>query len=307
MNFLFPDLHYTMNYFTINTLMFPLPNIILYFKFSLYNQEAKNNTKMVFSYVFFRTIERILFIIDDAHGNPVTAIQDAAIPKDVINEFHRLRIVCGMTTNAAVIQLRNSLVPAGYDPYPLRPRTVESLVDKLRSLVSTYRFRHAVRKYKEEGVDFSLFLYVPEFCVETGDYFHEREDHCHILKRIWKHTRETGPRGSNLGGFDEAMRDPTTSLTQAALTGECQQSVKDAERMLLYSVAKFLKDNGYDMEGEYVEIVAGWHEAADGRGLTELKCCKNNYLMLNMILDEWMPWHQQTYDFSTIDINRYRS
>ena len=28
------------------------------------------------------------------------------------------------------------------------------------------------------------------------------------------------------------------------------------------------------MEGEYVEIVAGWHEAADGRGLTELKCCK---------------------------------
>lgn len=61
------------------------------------------------------------------------------------------------------------------------------------------------------------------------------------------------------------------------------------------------------MEGEYVEIVAGWHEAADGRGLTELKCCKNNYVMLNMILDEWMPWHRQTYDFSTNDINRYRS
>ena len=113
--------------------------------------------------------------------------------------------------------------------------------------------------------------------------------------------------GANLGGLDEAMRDPTTGLTQAALTGERKQSVKDAERMLSYSVAKFLKENGYEMEGEYVEIVAGWHEAADGRGLTELERCKKNYLMLNMILDEWMPWHRETYGFSTIDINRYRS
>ena len=138
-------------------------------------------------------------------------------------------------------QLRNSLVPAGYDPYPFRPRTV--------SLVSTYRFRHAVRKYKEERVDFSLFLYVPEFCVETGDYFHEREDHCHILKRIWKHTRETGPPGANLGGFDKAMSDPTTSLTQGAFTGERKQSVKDAERMLSSSVAKFLKDKVMTWKG----------------------------------------------------------
>ena len=28
-------------------------------------------------------------------------------------------------------------------------------------------------------------------------------------------------------------------------------------------------------------------------------------IMLNMILDEWMPWHVDLYDFSTIDINRY--
>ena len=27
--------------------------------------------------------------------------------------------------------------------------------------------------------------------------------------------------------------------------------------------------------------------------------------MLNMILDEWMPWHKELYDFSNIDINRY--
>ena len=26
--------------------------------------------------------------------------------------------------------------------------------------------------------------------------------------------------------------------------------------------------------------------------------------MLNMILDDWMPWHRNNYDFSSIDINR---
>ncbi|KAK3752537.1 hypothetical protein QZH41_016313 [Actinostola sp. cb2023] len=26
--------------------------------------------------------------------------------------------------------------------------------------------------------------------------------------------------------------------------------------------------------------------------------------MLNYILDEWMPWHTNNYDFSTIDVNR---
>ena len=30
----------------------------------------------------------------------------------------------------------------------------------------------------------------------------------------------------------------------------------------------------------------------------------NNYEMLNYVLDDWMPWHRENYDFSTIDINR---
>ena len=47
--------------------------------------------------------------------------------------------------------------------------------------------------------------------------------------------------------------------------------------------------------------LAGWHEAADGHGLSELERCKINYGMLNMILDEWMPWHRDNYDFPTID------
>ena len=141
-------------------------------------------------------------------------------------------------------------------------------------------------------------MYVPELDADSQEYYHEREDHCHILKRIWKHTRE-GPEGFNLQGFDDALLDPTTGLTHAALTGERKQSVTDAEKLLSFLVGS------YEKEGKFVETVAKWHEAADGIGLSELKRCSYNYGMLNMILDEWMPWHKESYDFSTIDINRY--
>ena len=144
---------------------------------------------------------------------------------------------------------------------------------------------------------------MPEVDPTTGEIFHVREDHCHILKRIWKHTREGGPEFCDVTSFDAAMMDPNTGLTHAAQVGEWKQSVADAERMLSYLVAKFLRDHGYAMEAYYVETVAGWHEAADGRGLKAIERC-HNYAMLNMVLDEWMPWHRETYDFTTIDINR---
>ncbi|KAK3717702.1 hypothetical protein QZH41_009790 [Actinostola sp. cb2023] len=104
--------------------------------------------------------------------------------------------------------------------------------------------------------------------------------------------------------FDAAMMDPRTGLTHAALTGERKQSVVDAERMLSFLVSRFLSEHGYIREAHYVNTVAGWHEAADGRGVTELERCRKNYAMLNMVLDEWMPWHNDSYNFSLIDINR---
>ena len=196
-------------------------------------------------------------------------------------------------------------MPPGYQPYSYHPKAPEGLLDKLRSLVATYRYRHRISELASEGVDLNTYLYVPEMDPITGYYFHEREDHCHILKRIWKHTREKGPEGTNLQGFEDAVLDPSTGLTLAALRAERKQSVQDAERMLSFLVAKFHRENGYEMEGRYVEIVAGWHEAADGRGLSQLERCRKNYAMLNMILDEWMPWHTELYDFATVDINRY--
>ena len=105
------------------------------------------------------------------------------------------------------------------------------------------------------------------------------------------HTREGDPKNFNVLDFDAALMVPNTGLTHAALTGVSKQSVSDAERMLSYLVNKFLKDNGYANK-------------ANG-GLSELERCRKNYAMLNMILDEWMPWYKTCYDFSTIDINKY--
>ena len=110
-----------------------------------------------------------------------------------------------------------------------------------------------------EGVDFSTYLYIPEIDAETGEAFHEREDDCHLIKRIWKNSKEEGSPGTNLQDFDDAMLDPTTEFTMAALTGERKQSVLDAERMLSYLVAKFLTEKVCTNEGEYIRVVARWH------------------------------------------------
>lgn len=59
------------------------------------------------------------------------------------------------------------------------------------------------------------------------------------------------------------------------------------------------------LEAEHVKVMASWHEASDGRGLSQLQCSRYNYQMLNYVLDDWMLWHHRNYDFSTIDINRW--
>ena len=96
-----------------------------------------------------------------------------------------------------------------------------------------------------------------------------------------------------------------SGLTHAALVGKRKQSVKGAEKMLSYHVVRSLERHGHQNEAEFGRIIARWHEASDGRGLSQLQRCWFNYHMLNFILDEWMPWHTQNYDFATIDINRF--
>jgi hypothetical protein len=55
----------------------------------------------------------------------------------------------------------------------------------LRSIFATYLFRDSIKCIQEEtGRDFSMFAYIPDSTVSTGEPHHDRADHCHLLKRI---------------------------------------------------------------------------------------------------------------------------
>lgn len=96
-----------------------------------------------------------------------------------------------------------------------------------------------------------------------------------------------------------------SGLTHAALVGLRKQSVVDAEKLLSFAMKDFMAIRNYATEAEYIHAVASWHEASDGRGLSQLQRCRSNYEMLNYLLDELMPWHKESYNFSLLDINRY--
>lgn len=231
-------------------------------------------------------------------------VQEERIPESVLQQIHQLK-ECGLPFHKAISLVRSNLVPVGQCPMPFQANLPETEITTMRSLVGTLYFRHDVATWKKEGVDFSLYMYIPEVDPTTGKVHHEREDHCHILKRIAKHTREGAYLALNLDAFDEAMRNPKTGLTHTALVGKRKQSVTDAEKLLSYHVCHFLKEKGYLAEAKYVEIVAKWHEASDGRGMTQLQRCKANYAMLSYILEDLIPWYEHGQpDLSTIDINR---
>lgn len=117
--------------------------------------------------------------------------------------------------------------------------------------------------------------------------------------------RDGGYTAFDYEAFADVLADPLSGLTHAALVGERRQSVKDAERLLSYNVVRSLERHGKNEEAAFIRIIAQWHEASDGRGLSQLERCRYNYHMFNFILEEWMPWYRDCYDFSTIDINRY--
>ena len=240
----------------------------------------------------------------NANGEPVVQHPSAFIPMDVIKDLHQLRTVDGMSLEDAVMNIRGQLMPVGYTPYPFRTNNPETFLDKLRSIAATFQFRHCVQYWKERGVDFSLFLYVPEVDPVTEELWLDRADHNHVFKRIGKSTREGHNTNLNFDAFDAALQGSKSGLTHAALVGLRKQSVQDVERLLSVHVVKSLRDQGYHTEAKYVEVISNWHESSDGRGLSQLQRCRYNYHMLNYILDELMPWHRENYDFCMIDVNR---
>ena len=58
----------------------------------------------------------------------------------------------------------------------------ETPTDKLRSILAQADYTYTVRKWDAEGVLFRTYCYVPERDPITGEDFHEREDHAHLLK-----------------------------------------------------------------------------------------------------------------------------
>lgn len=68
-----------------------------------------------------------------------------------------------------------------------------------------------------------------------------------------------------------------------------------------------MESHNYENEAKYVQAIRNWRCACDERGLSSLQCCKYNYELLQLILNEIMPWHKENYDFSLLEVNRYNA
>lgn len=104
--------------------------------------------------------------------------------------------------------------------------------------------------------------------------------------------------------FTEALCDSSSGLTYPSLIGSRKQSVVDAEHLFNPQLSAFMRKKGYDTEAKYIETILNWRRAGDECGLSSLLRSKYNYNMLNMMLDELMPWHKQMYNFALLEVNR---
>lgn len=101
------------------------------------------------------------------------------------------------------------------------------------------------------------------------------------------------------------MYDPNTHLTFSAMTGQRKQSIRDVEVLLSEDVEKFMGSKKYMYEAKYVRAVRHWRLASDQRGLSQLERCRYNYELLNLVVTEMMPWFEENYNFSTLEVTRY--
>ena len=104
--------------------------------------------------------------------------------------------------------------------------------------------------------------------------------------------------------YAEALSDPSSGLTYPALVGSRKQSVIDAERLFSPKLAAFMDRKGYCFEATYIKTIWNWRRAGDEHGLSSLERCRFNYQMLNLVLEDLMPWYKKSYDFSLLEVNR---
>ena len=124
------------------------------------------------------------------------------------------------------------------------------------------------------------------------------------LQRMAQCTRRGGPDKLQMDRFTEALYDEDAGMTFPALTGQRKQSVQDAEILFSEGVEGFMKRKGYKYEEKFVQIIRNWRRACDQCGLSSRQRSKFNYDLLNLLLDELMPWHKDSYNFSLLEITR---
>ena len=183
----------------------------------------------------------------------------------------------------------------------------ETTSELLKSIIAIYLYCFEVERLLKLDVDpanFKEFLYQPEKDVQTGEFVHQREDHNHLLKRIIASLREGNIPDIDLRFMRDALHDLSTGLTYEALTGKNKQSVPDCERILSVGVISFMERNNQESEKKVLTILRNWHQAVDGRGLSEETRVAFLQDMKKWLLDDWMPWHSCTKDYSTVDVNR---
>jgi len=76
--------------------------------------------------------------------------------------------------------------------------------------------------------------------------------------------------------------------------------VIDADRLFSSDLSNFMRKKGYDVEAKYIDTIRNWRRAGDERGLSSVQRSKYNYMLLNLMLDELMPWHRQSYNFALL-------
>ena len=152
--------------------------------------------------------------------------------------------------------LKRKQFPFFYDPYPWISVTADNTTGCLKSQMAQYIFRNKVNQWKDVGVDFVHYPYFPEFDERIGEFFHEREDHGHLLKRFTNSFREGDMPDIDLRFFVDALNDPTTGLTKQALTGERKQSIPDCERVFYLCVLNYMADKGHESGYQFVN----WQE-----------------------------------------------
>ena len=82
-----------------------------------------------------------------------------------------------------------------------------------KALLEHFYFVMKLKNIRRWGVDFSLYLYIPEIDPITKDVRHGRADHNHVYKRTATSSRNGNCPPLDYAGFDAVLCDSKSGLT----------------------------------------------------------------------------------------------